>query len=348
MVDEELPTSPTRITCHFFFDAENERDSRANMAICACLHQLFDQSPELLDFAMATFDKTEANISTQFALLWDILVACAAKFNEEILCILDSLHECYDRSNDTFGCSKTGENLISRSDLIEKLCEYYESLDKKSNERGRLKFLISTRPDLDDLLKLEEVSFSKTSIQLDNRDDMDIVIDARVNALSLYDPEKNFLREELKAFNQDSQTFLWLDLIIRELRSKLRFLHASKDVLVEFLSKIPKSVHQVYSNILKTIDEEDIGTARTVFHIILAARRPLTVCELNIAVSLATTRDKVHKVTKLQPDDDFRKRLRSEFHGFITVIQNHVYFIHSTIRQFLLPEPETAVSESTK
>jgi hypothetical protein len=344
MVDEELPTSPARITCHFFFYAENEQDSRANTAICACLHQLFDQSPELLDFAMATFPKTEANISTQFALLWDILVACAAEFDGEVLCVLDSLHECYDRSDDSFRSSKMGKDSITRSDLINKLREYYGSHEKKSIERGRLKFLISTRPDLDGLVKLEEVSFSKTSIQLDNRGDMDIVIDAKVNALSLYDPEKDFLKRELKKFNQDSQTFLWLDLIINELSSKLRYLHAPEDELTKFLSKMPKSVHQAYCNILKRIDEDDVERARMVFHIILAAQRPLTVGELNIAVSLAVTRDEVRKITNLQPHDDFRKRLSSEFHGFITVIQDQVYFLHPTATEFLLPEPETKAS----
>ncbi|KAH7109801.1 hypothetical protein EDB81DRAFT_927683 [Dactylonectria macrodidyma] len=81
--------------------------------------------------------------------------------------------------------------------------------------------------------------------------------------------------------------------------------------------------------------------------IILAASRPLTVSEMNVAVNIDHTSRSIHDLD-LEDEEDFKTRLRSWCGLFISVYHGKIYFLHQTAREFLLADlasPTTVPSE---
>lgn len=74
---------------------------------------------------------------------------------------------------------------------------------------------------------------------------------------------------------------------------------------------------------------------RKALSIILAARRHLSLAEMNIAVNV-TIDSKTDEDLDLESEQDFGKRLRSWCGLFISMLQDKVYFLHQTAREFLL------------
>jgi hypothetical protein len=70
--------------------------------------------------------------------------------------------------------------------------------------------------------------------------------------------------------------------------------------------------------------------------IVLAANRPLTVAEMNIAVNISISSTSIEDLD-LEAEDDFRARLRSRCGLFISIYHGKVYFLHQTAGEFLLP-----------
>ncbi|KAL3587781.1 hypothetical protein FPOAC2_13692 [Fusarium poae] len=84
-----------------------------------------------------------------------------------------------------------------------------------------------------------------------------------------------------------------------------------------------------------------------VLRIILAASRPLTLSEMNVAVNID---DKCQSIDDLdlEDDEDFKARLRSWCGLFVSIHQDSIYFLHQTAREFLLADlasPKTVLSE---
>ncbi|KAL5084943.1 hypothetical protein Trisim1_011297 [Trichoderma cf. simile WF8] len=79
---------------------------------------------------------------------------------------------------------------------------------------------------------------------------------------------------------------------------------------------------------------------RRALSIILAAKRPLTLSEMNIAMNINDTTQEDTTTTfddlDLEDDSDFKSRLRSLCGLFISIYHGKVYFLHQTAREFLL------------
>ena len=61
LVDFKLRTNSPRTTCYFFFKDDNEDQKTATQALCAILHQIFVQKPNLLPYAYKSFDQNSEN-----------------------------------------------------------------------------------------------------------------------------------------------------------------------------------------------------------------------------------------------------------------------------------------------
>lgn len=56
LVDHDLHEKGQTVVCYFFFKDNEKQDSLAT-AMCAILHQLFDQRPDLIRYAIPTWDR---------------------------------------------------------------------------------------------------------------------------------------------------------------------------------------------------------------------------------------------------------------------------------------------------
>ncbi|KAK1252186.1 hypothetical protein MKX08_003373 [Trichoderma sp. CBMAI-0020] len=100
-----------------------------------------------------------------------------------------------------------------------------------------------------------------------------------------------------------------------------------------------KSINEAYNQILSKSKNELM--TRKALSIVLAASRPLTVAEMNVAVNidLKSTHD-----LDLEDDKAFETRLKSCCGLFISIYHGRLYFLHQTAREFLI---ETTLSTAT-
>ena len=335
MIDEALHSPDTRspVVCYFFFKEDDvERKNGAN-ALCALLHQLFAQKPGLLQHAMVSYNLYGDQLRNMLGTLWDILDDAASSDEAgEIVCILDALDEC-------------GES--SRNDLINLLSQFYRT---SILGRTKLRFFITSRPYASIERRFGSMIRDVPEINLRGEDELenirreiDLVIDFHVPRIShaqrfpFTQQVQDTVLRCLKAMPH--RTYLWLHFILEVLETSL---DSTAFRLETLIGKLPCTVEDAYENILQKIYDSALSKqAFRVLHIIVAAQRPLTLSELNIAVSIDensqedASEDPAGNLD-LESEGPFYERLRNMCGLFIAKVDSKVYLIHQTARDFLV------------
>ncbi|KAF4882364.1 Vegetative incompatibility protein HET-E-1 [Colletotrichum fructicola] len=330
--DGLLSTNPTSTTvCYFFFKDGDERRINSYDALSSILHQVFtrDQYESLVFHADHAYKNYGASLRNNFKQLWEILIACASQpESREIVCVIDALDEC----------RKEG-----REDIFEVLESFYYGEQKRAMS-SRLKLLITSRP-YDDLeMSFERMAITKSYIRLDGDDkseeirhEIDLVIDHKVNEFGrdFHEKHRRAISKKLKAM--ENRTYLWLHLtlsIIDENPSA----HGKPSSVHMLLSRLPSSVDDAYEKILSRIqDDKNEKQARYLFNIILAATRPLTLDEINWALTLQA-KDFMNQdefEDDLWPRERLKVTVKNLCGLFVSVFNEKVSFIHQTAREFL-------------
>ncbi|KAK5629214.1 hypothetical protein RRF57_004929 [Xylaria bambusicola] len=323
LVDHELSTTESRTTCYFFFkdDFADQRSSRS--ALSCILHQLFEQKEILLtEKIIERFEVHGEALTGSFVELWDILITSSRDQNAgEIICVLDAFDECEDQ----------GQSELTR---------YLGNLYSMSNNFN-LKFLITTRPyghirrgfqpltipglpviHLKGHIDTEASKISK---------EIDIYIKARCRiickSLNLEKSEEALLLQNLLRIPH--RTYLWaylaLDLIAKDI-------NIDKTGIVKATSQLPQTVDEAYERILaKSLN---VGETKKLLHIILAAARPLTVAEMNIALTIRKNHVSYTDLS-LKSEAHFREYIRDLCGLFVTIIDSKIYLLHQTAKEFL-------------
>jgi hypothetical protein len=332
LIDDALPRSA--IICYFFFKDQDQNTVR--QALCALLHQLFSQKPSLVKHAMEQFGKDGSGLINSTNSLWTIL-RDAVKDPQAgpVIIVLDALDECAESEFD---------------DLMRNV----ES-QLRSNQSGhsKLKYLLTSRPYeqivskfrclLDDFprIRIPGEEESETISREVNR-----VIQYRVGRLArekgLSEKVKGHLADRLLKITH--RTYLWVYLVFHYLKTT-DFMKTSKGV-ESAIETLPKNVNQAYERILNK-SKEDL-MVRKVLAIILAASRPLTLSEMNVAVNIHSTSQSFHDIDLEEEEDDFKSRLRSWCGLFLSIHHGRIYFLHQTAREFLLANPPSSITISTE
>jgi ankyrin repeat domain-containing protein 50 len=335
LIDEgRLSTSVTTSTICYFFFKDGSRVHSTD-ALCALLHQLFTHDPtsSLIRHALPIHKKHSEKLRENFSEQWRILVKCADSLDAgEIVCVLDALDEC---------------NTDDRRQLIDKLKDFYCQPHHPSKSSSKLKFLITSRP-YDDL----EASFEKFSgttayLRFDGDDmsdqigrEIDLVIDARVNniANSFTNKDRYKISSHLKSMQH--RTYLWLHLIFNIIEQSPSEYGKLSDI-ESLLSDLPPDVFEAYEKILRR-SKNQVKT-EILLQIVLAAARPLTLDEANIALTLALRelreqRFATHTAleSEMWPRDSFKSIVKNLCGLFINVYDSKLSFIHQTAREFLI------------
>jgi ankyrin repeat protein len=146
----------------------------------------------------------------------------------------------------------------------------------------------------------------------------------------LSDQVKDHLAEKLLSIPH--RTYLWVYLVFDYLK-KEQFKKTLKGI-DQTIATMPTSIYAAYEQILtKSHQQEPI--VRRALSMILAATRPLTVSEMNIALNVDKSSETIHDLD-IEEDTDFGSRLRNLCGLFVSIYNNRVYFIHQTAREFLL------------
>ncbi|KAF4211483.1 hypothetical protein CNMCM8980_002009 [Aspergillus fumigatiaffinis] len=323
LVDSVLPTSMSRIVSYFFFKDEFDDQRTVAGALCCILYQIFDQKPDLLsDWVIDKADIEGEALFSSFNSLWDILVSVArSQYCVDIVCLLDAVDE-------------SDEN--GRDQLIKALCNL-----QYTAENFRLKFLVTSRP-YSHVLRIfqcfnvssipvlhlsGEGEFETNSISQEIKHFTLANVEEISKGMELTGDEKKLLLERL--VRVPNRTYLWVSLILDLVESEECIEKAGID---KATSCLPKTLEEAYGRILTKV--RDTVKARKLLHIIVSAARPLTLNELDVAMSLSEDHRSYSDID-LKNESRVRRYIRDLCGLFVAVVDSKVYLLHQTAKEFL-------------
>ncbi|KAF7516675.1 hypothetical protein PCG10_002003 [Penicillium crustosum] len=332
LIDENrLSTNiTTSRICYFFFKDGDERRVSATDALCALLHQLFTHDPTgtLIQDAVTSHKNHGGNLARNFSELWRLFIQCVGSPElGEVVCVLDALDECKSDSMRQF---------------LGNLKEFYSNPQPLS-ATSKLKLLFTSRPY--DNLEVSFHDFPDTTalLHFDGDDksaeiskDIDLVIDAKLQKVTrnFKERDRQMIAKEIK--DKKNRTYLWLHLtfdIIEQSPSE----YSRRSDIKGLLSVLPSEVSDAYEKILDR-SKNELHT-KTLLEIVLAATRPLSLDEANIALTMALGKDGFESHDDLEADlwapEDFKSVVKNLCGLFINVFDSKLFFIHLTAREFL-------------
>ncbi|KAI1367088.1 hypothetical protein F5Y08DRAFT_299380 [Xylaria arbuscula] len=329
LIDSGLPRSST--ICYFFFKDQDQNTSR--QALCALLHQLLLLKPCLIGHAMKQFNTDGPGLINSTSSLWTVLRnAVQDPKAGPIIIVLDAIDECAE---------------LELEDLVENI---ESQIHSDQSSPGRLRYLLTSRPYAQILSKFRDFLDDFPYVRIPGEEESEAishevnkVIKYRVESLTkrkiLSDPVKHHLERSLLKIPH--RTYLWVYLVFDYLE-KEEFKRTPKgaDAVIAML---PRSVYEAYEKILSK-SKGDGAIVRKALSIIIAATRPLTVAEMNVALNVDDTSRSISDID-LEEEEDFKLRLRSLCGLFISIHHGKIYFLHQTAREFLMSaESGTAIS----
>ncbi|KAK1241332.1 hypothetical protein MKX08_001306 [Trichoderma sp. CBMAI-0020] len=225
-----------------------------------------------------------------------------------IIIVLDALDECIESEF---------------ADLMRNVESQFRS-DHLSSSKSSLKYLLTCRPYEQIVSQFHSLLNSFPNIHIPGEEESEVI------------SQEDYLKQRLQ--ETPYRTYLWVYLIFNHIKQGgfKRTLQGAKSAI----KTLPKSVNEAYEQILNKSKEDFM--VRKALSIILAASRPLTLSEMNIAMNINGTAQ--HDTTQtffdldLEDENDFKSRLRSWCGLFISIYHGKVYFLHQTAREFLLAD----------
>ena len=331
LIDEKLVTDNvlSSTVCYFFFNAGQERKQLAADALSAILHQLF-QNTDLISYGLASYKNHGTKVSQMFSDLWEILMTCAKDSEEgKIICVIDALDECEKES---------------RKHLIREIIQLFSVESTDQCVGCSLKLLVTSQhcKDIEDGFERLSGSSSYFHIDIDSHSaelgsDIDLVIHRQVKDFAgKFDSGKQqFIAEHLKS--RDNRTYLWL-FLIADIIKKSSIEYSKFQNVEKLLLGLPGKVSDAYDRILSRSKEPEL--AKKLLKIIVAATRPLTLTEANIALTIAMCHQQgmAYEELELWPSNDFPSILKDLCGLMVTIHNDKLSLCHLTVRKFLIAE----------
>ena len=331
LIDYGLPRSAT--ICYFFF--KDQVQNRVCQALCALLHQLFSQKPSLVQHAMELFKKDGQGLVNSTKSLWIILVnAVQDPQAGPVIIVLDALDECAESEFE---------------DLIRNVERQF-----RSNQSGhaKLKYLLTSRPYEQVVSRFRALLDAFPHICIPGEEESEVIIQ-EVNLVIKYrverlarekvfpDKVKNHLKNQLLKITH--RTYLWVYLVFDYLRTE--DFKKTPEGVESTIKTLPKSINRAYEQILNK--SKEYWMVRKALGIILAAGRPLSLSEMNVAMNIDNKSQSIQNLD-LEEEEDFKSRLRSWCGLFVSIYHGKIYFLHQTAREFLLADMSLSATIPTE
>ena len=322
IIDEDLPVFYGKevLVLYYFFKDTNAEQRSASKGLAAILHQLFETRPDCIPYAMPVYQSQGAKMTGSLHGLWRTLIEICQRPNmERIVCIFDALDEC---------------NSEDCKELIHLIGEVYRNTQQPS----QLKFLLTGRPYLD--LKAEIYGIDDNElIELDGaaesaciKEEIDRVIEHTVLELARKtrmppNVEAHFRRRLL---GMEQRTYLWLRLIWEILP---KVWPGSITMINKILDTLPVNINSAYQTLLLRCP--DPAYAMKVLQMVLVAFEPLSLSQVDTAMHV-DSRCKSMADIELEGTAALRETLSGRCGLMITVVDERLYFLHQTVKEFLL------------
>lgn len=142
---------------------------------------------------------------------------------------------------------------------------------------------------------------------------------------------------ERELISMPHRTYLWLKLIFDIIRNEI---DPTSKQLKQIIGNLPDTVDQAYEKILsKSMDQNG---ARKLLHIVVAAIRPLTLNEMSIALAIED-HHRSYEDLDLTNEARFESIVRNICGLFVSIIDQKIYLIHRTAKEFLIAKGEVVL-----
>lgn len=304
---------------------QEQRDATAILR--SLIFQLLTERRDLIKHVKSSFDydRDGTHILKSYDRLWSIF--------DDLLCdndlgpvsiVLDAIDEC-EKS--------------SRKRLMENIAELVDSLRAKGSRCVR--FLITSRPS--SLITSCFTGYKPQHLPLEEQgreieEDLRLVIHQRVGKIATRIEAKQdtiALMERSLTENAD-RTFLWLKFALDILDDGL--LSPPGDFR-RILAELPRDLEQAYEHYLQRIPRGQEELAVKVFRLVIASVRPLSLDEINIAISsqdVAST--DCHSLEQLKKEH-FHTKIEADIWqvlgSLIRISDMKVYLVHLSLKEYL-------------
>jgi len=322
----ELPKVKPTTVCSFFFKDDGRGQNMATTALCRVLDELFSRDTTLIDrFSSRLQHLLPQEVRCNLDLLWAVLADATSELEPgDLTIVLDALDEC-------------------DSESAEKLWKKMGTYVKSSTTP--MKFMITTRPvvstnpefDFDHavVIKMNEDSHCLRHLS----EDIEHVVASRFERFAKACIRDETLKEELKALvrPKEDRTYLYVKLLFDclELRVKDGLPRVPRDWITSFKT-LPANAREAYSKFLERVRESHRNDVKLMLQFVVAATRPLTVREINIALNIRDCAKGNPEGLGLQPEEFFRDWILDACKFFLDIYKGRVYFIHQTAKEYLL------------
>jgi hypothetical protein len=323
----ELPkVRHTTTVCSFFFKDDGRGQNMATTALCRILDELLSREATLIDrFGPRLQHLLPQEVRCNLDLLWSFLVD--ATFDMEpgaITIVFDALDECDSESAEK---------------LWKKLGAYFKS------PTTSMRFMLTSRPitsansefDIDDAVTIKMSEDPHCLRHLS--EDIEHVVEARFERFAKACIRDDVLKRELKNIvrPKEDRTYLYVKLLFEclELRVRDGLPRVPRDWITSFKT-LPVNAKEAYSKFLARVRESHRNDVKLMLQFVVAATRPLTVREINIALNIRDCANGSPKGLGLQPEEFFRDWILDACRFFLDVYNGRVYFIHQTAKDYLL------------
>jgi ankyrin repeat protein len=97
---------------------------------------------------------------------------------------------------------------------------------------------------------------------------------------------------------------------------------------------LPQGIDSAYERILNRSPKQHV--ARTILHIILGAKRPFSLADMSVALVTGVSSDKTSAMDEIIRENELEVYLRHLCGLFVAVVDDKVYLLHQTAREFLV------------
>ena len=318
------------LVCHFFLK-DNSAQGDAKIALCEILNQIFVDSPGLLKHAFKEYELHGSTFLESFDALCKILLSLLQDTTRKgVFLVLDGLDECGDST---------------KSRLIQLIVKLYKSLKQPRNlheigkangavrELSFLKFFIASRPDNHIKEAFEDIPRLRGENEIEAiSHDVSLVVRYSLQELSI--PAQFKPRVYTKLIDGADQTHLWTSLVLKLVKDASTNGVSENDIL-QILSGC--DIYDLYNHMLRRSSNPE--KARLLLQILLAAARPLTLDEMNIALSITPSHQTLASI-KSELKHPAVNYIFSLCGHFIRIIRSKVYLVHQTAKEFLIDDSE--------
>jgi ankyrin repeat protein len=368
LIDTVLVESNDRTVCYFFFKDDFEHQKSPIGALCTLLHQLLDISESKgcsppADFALRRLETVgEESFFGSISSLWKTFTEASLHADVgEIVCVLDALDECRPKD---------------RNELIEAINDFYQT--PRNQVSCLLKFFLTSRPygeiqyQFSSVWKqqLSEIRLAgeEDDVANDIAEEIEIVVNNRIDHICdtfhLPDQKRKLMKTNLGA--APGRTYLWITLVFDDLlgntsrtnkkainRNYINKKHISKEYIESFVTNPPKSVDDAYERILNraTIEgaDHDLKKTQTILKMVLAARRPFTLQEMSIALPFTEYQPPYEDLAdEIETEEGIWYTIRDLCGLLVIRVDNKLYLLHQTVREFLVTTTPDANNEDQK